>query len=186
MPSKIKTRGQAVLTVHSISGTLKQTRYSVMGGVRGRWCWWQQCDIGIKTRRSRDLYWGNQDNGQKLFQSRTWFVIQESDQREKKRKSSNTYNLSLYTLCLPLSNHSSCSDVPSKYPTMTLHTTYITVIYTIMPQGPTSQHLRKLPYHNTLYHHHFTIIAHDLRVYQCLSLSVVPFPPTPDTTSRYP
>ena len=81
-------------------------------------------------------------------------------------------NLSLYTLCLPPSNHSSCSDVPSEYPTLIVDTTNTTHIDTITPHPPTSQHLRPLPYHNKLYCHHPEAPSLRSRVSRHLCLSV--------------
>jgi len=86
-------------------------------------------------------------------------------------------NLAFYTLCRPPSNHSSCSDVPSEYPTLILPTTHTTPISTTMPHHPTSQHLRPLFCHNKLYHHHLTTFLHHLHFFPCLRLSVTLTPP---------
>jgi len=80
------------------------------------------------------------------------------------------------TIRLPPSNHFSCSDVPSEFFLMILHTTDKTLITTTTPHRPTSQHLRPLPYHNKLYRHPLIIFPHLLRVSQRLRLSVTPLP----------
>jgi len=61
--------------------------------------------------------------------------------------------LSLYTIRLRPSNHSPCFDVSSESHPMILHTISTFPISTITPHSPTSQHLRPLPYHNTLSRH---------------------------------
>ena len=85
-------------------------------------------------------------------------------------------NLSLNTLHLPPSNHSSCSDVPSEYPTMILHTNNTTLNNTTTPHHPTSQHLKPLPYHNRLYHHLPPTPSRRSRVFQRLHFSVTLIP----------
>jgi hypothetical protein len=61
--------------------------------------------------------------------------------------------LSLCTIRLLPSNHSSWSDIPSESYPMMLHTTNRTSFLTTTPPHPASQHLRPLPYHNKLYRH---------------------------------
>ena len=85
-------------------------------------------------------------------------------------------NLSWYTLHPPPSNHSSCSDITSNYPTMNLDTTMTTLINATTPQHPRLQHLRPLPYLNKLYRHHLIIFTHHLHVYPHVCLSVTPIP----------
>jgi len=107
-----------------------------------------------------------------LVQSRACFALQENEYREKKWRSSNTNYLSLYTLCLPPSNHSSCSDVPCEYPNVILHTINTALIHTTTAQHLTSRHLKPLPYHNTLYRHHLLSFSHHLCVHPRLRLSI--------------
>jgi len=95
-----------------------------------------------------------QDKSQSWFKVALALLYKRMSNERKKGNPPTPNNLSLYTLRLPPSNHSSCSDVPSEYPTMILQTTNTTLINTIMPQHPTSQHLNPLPYHNKLHHHH--------------------------------
>jgi len=80
-------------------------------------------------------------------------LYKRTSKDRRKGKPPTPNNLSLYTLHLLPSNHSSCSDVSSESPTTILHTTSTTVISTTMPHHPTSQHLRPLTYQNTLSHH---------------------------------
>jgi len=129
--------------------------------------------IRIKTN-ARSLYRGNQDRtriraGSKLYLH--WLYKRTSKERRKGNPPTPS-NLSLYTLRLPPSNHSSCSIVPSEYPTMVLHTTIATLISTSTPHHPTSQHLKPLPHHNILYRHQLTIFPCHLRVYPHLLISV--------------
>jgi len=81
-------------------------------------------------------------------------------------------NLSLSTLYVPPSNHSSCSDVPSEYPIIISHTIITTLINSTMPQHPTSQHLKPFHYHNNSYCHYLTIFPSHLPVYPRLHLSI--------------
>jgi len=95
---------------------------------------------------------------------------------KRKRNPLIPNNLSLYTLHLPPSNHSSYSDVPSEYPTMISHTTNTTLITTTMPQHPMSQHLSPLPYHNKLYRHHLLTSSCHLSIYHHFRFSITPIP----------
>jgi len=81
-------------------------------------------------------------------------------------------NLSLYTLHLPSSNHPSCSEVPSKYATMILHTTNTTLISTTIPHHPTSQHLNPRPDRNELYRHHLATSSRHSSIPQRLHHSI--------------
>jgi hypothetical protein len=76
------------------------------------------------------------------------------NKERRKGNPSTPTTLSLYTIPLPPSNHSPCSDVPSKSHPMILHTINTFLIITTTPHHPTSQHLRPLPYHTKLYRHH--------------------------------
>ena len=85
-------------------------------------------------------------------------------------------NLSLYTLHLPPSKHSPCSNVTFEYPTMILHTIITTLITTTMPHHPTSQHLKPLSNHNRFYGHPSAIPSRHSRVSWHLRLSVTLIP----------
>ena len=120
-----------------------------------------------------------QDKGQ------SWFIVvlallykRTSKERRKGNPPTPNY-LSLNTLRLPPSNHSSCSDVASEYPTMILHTTTTTattLINTTTPHHLTSQHLKPLPYHNKLYRHPLTTSSCHSHVPQHLRLSLTLIP----------
>jgi len=94
-------------------------------------------------------------------------LYKRTSKERRKENHPTPYNLTLYTLCLPDWNHSTSSDVPSKYPLMLLHTTNTTpyqqhhttssdittpqttsLSYHITP--PPCPHLStSLPFHNT-------------------------------------
>jgi len=126
--------------------------------------------------------------GSRQNKNRSWFKVVLAllyKRTSKERRNGNPptpNNLSLYTLRLPPSNHSPCSDVPSEYPTMIFHTTNTTLITTTTPHHPMSQHLKPLPYRNILYDHPHRIFLHHPRVYLCLRLSVSPIPSRPPGT----
>jgi len=75
-----------------------------------------------------------------------WLLYKRTSKERRKRKSSNTRTLSLYTIRLPPSNHFPCSDVPSESHPMILHTNPLFLIITTTPPLLTSQHLSSLPY----------------------------------------
>ena len=123
-----------------------------------------------------------QNTNQGLVKVVLALLYKRTSKERREKKSSNHNNLSLYTLCLPPSNHSPYSNVLSEYPTMILHTTNTTLITTTMPHHPTSQHLRPLPYQYILYHDHLLTFLHHLRVYPRLRLPVTPIPFRPPGT----
>jgi len=122
---------------------------------------------GIKTR---------QDKSQSWVKVVLALLYKRTSKERRKGNPPTPNNLALYTLRQPPSNHSSCSDVPSKYPTLILHTTNTTLLSTITPHPPTSQLLRPLPYHKILYCHHLPTFQRHLGIHPCLRLSVTPVP----------
>jgi len=72
------------------------------------------------------------------------------------------------------SNHSSCSDIPSKFLPTILHTTNTTLIATTMAHYLKLQHLTPLPYHIKLYHYHSIIFPHHCHIHSCLLLFITP------------
>jgi hypothetical protein len=89
----------------------------------------------------------------KLFQSRSLLCYTRERVKREEKEILNANNTLLYTIHLPPSNHSSCSDVPSESYPMILHTTPPFFIVTTTPNHPTSQHLRPLLYLTKLYRH---------------------------------
>ena len=120
-----------------------------------------------------------------MFQSRTIACYtRERVKREEKGNPPTLSTLSLYTIHLPPSNHSSCSDIPSESHPMILHTTPLFLIVTTMPPLLTSQHLSSLLY---LYQIIPPPSFRFFRVFQRLRLSVTQFlPHLPYLSSIFP
>ena len=137
---------------------------------------WNKCSkfVSRESRQGKNPSW---------FKVILTLLYKRTSKERRKGTSPTPNNLSLYTLHLPPSNCSSCSDVPSKYPTMILHTTNTTLFNMTTPQHPILQHLRPLPYHNKLYRHHLNIFPSHHRVYQHLRLSVTLISLYPPSTS---
>ena len=125
----------------------------------------------------RSSYRMNQDKTRiRAVQSCTCLLFKRTSKERRKGNPPSSNNLSVYTLHQSPSNHSSCSDISSEYPTMILHTTSTTINNTTTPKHLTSQCLKPLPYHNKLYRNYITIFSRYLRVYPCLHLSVTLIP----------
>ena len=120
------------------------------------------------SRKSR------QDRSRSCFKVITCFAIQENEQREKKGNPPAPRTLGWNTVRLPPSNHSSCSDVPSKPHPMILHTINITPYQYNHATSSDVATPQLFPYHNKLYHHHLAAFP---RISQRLRLSVTQFPP---------
>jgi len=116
------------------------------------------------------------DKGQSWFRAVLALLYKRTSKEKRKGHPPTPNNLSLYTIHLPPSIHSSCSNVPSEYPTMILHTTTTTLMDTTTPYHRTSQHLKPLPYHNKLYCHPLTTSSCHSRVSHrlCLSITLIP------------
>jgi len=121
----------------------------------------------------RSSYRMNQDKTRiRAVQRCTCLLYKRTSKERRKGNPPTPNNLSVYRLHQSPSNHSSCSDISSEYPTMILHTTSTTFNNSTTPKHPTSRRLKPLPYHNKFYRHYITIFSRHLRVYPCLRLSV--------------
>jgi len=69
----------------------------------------------------------SQDKSQSSSQVVLALLYNRTSKERRQGSPPTSNNLSLYTLCLSPSNHSLCSDVPSKYSLMILHTTNTTL-----------------------------------------------------------
>jgi len=104
-------------------------------------------------------------------------VLYKKMSKERRKGNPPTPNiLSLCTICLPRSNHSSCSDVPSKSFPMILHTISATLFNTTTQHHPMLPHLQPLPYQKKLCHHPYTIILYPLCLSRRLLPSITPLP----------
>jgi len=134
------------------------------------YCNWGKVLSKFILRESR------QEKGQSWFKVVLALLYKRTSKERRKGNPPTPKNLSLYTLRLPPSNHSSCSDVPSKYATMIRHTSTTTLFNTTTPHHPMSQHLKPLPYHNKLYRHPLTTSSHHSRISQGVRLSITLIP----------
>jgi len=119
---------------------------SVTGGVGRRWCGCCKTELEVRIERTRI----------KISFSKSYYCLLYKRTSKERRKGNppTPSTLSLYTIRLPPSNHSSCSDVPSESYPMILHTTPSFLIITTTPPLLTSQHFRPLLYLTKLYRHH--------------------------------
>jgi len=151
-----------------------------MDGVGCRCCWKQWCNIRIKTNVHSKFLSRIQDKTQVEVVSKLSAALLYKRMSKEKREWNPPMpnNLSMYTMQLPPSNHSSCFDVPSESSSMILHITNTTLINTTTPHHLTSQLLRPLPCHNKQSHHHFTPIVYHLCIshHLCHSVTLIPFP----------
>ena len=94
---------------------------------------------------TRSAYRGNKNKN--IFSKSCYCLLYKRTSKERRKGNPPTLStLSLYTIPLPPSNHSSCSDVPSESHTMILHTTPLFLIITTTPPLLMSQHLSSLLY----------------------------------------
>jgi len=112
--------------------------------------------------------------------SRSWFKVvlallyKRTSKERRKGNPPTPTTLSLYTVCLPPSNHSPCSDVPSEPHPMILHTiNIISYQYNHATSSDVATPQLFLD-HSKLYHHHLAVFRH---VSQRLRLSVTYFHP---------
>jgi hypothetical protein len=109
------------------------------------------------------------------FQSRNLLCYtRERVKREEECNPPALTTFSLYTISLPPSNHSLCSNVPSKFYLIILHTLNTTLINTSTPHCLTSEHLSPFPSRTNPFRHH---LATFLRTFQSLRRSVTQFLP---------
>ena len=110
----------------------------VTGGVGRRWC--GCCGTKLEVRIERTKI------GISFSKSYYCLLYKRTSKERRKGNPPTLSTLSLYTIHLPPSNHSSCSDVPSESHPMILHTTPLFLIVTTTPPLLTSQHLNSLLY----------------------------------------
>jgi len=108
------------------------------------------------------------------YLSKSCYCLLYKRTRKERRKGNppTPTTLSLYTIRLPPSNHSPCSDVPSESYPMILHTTPSSLIVTTTPHRLTSQHLKLLLYLTKLSRHPLAAFP---RVFQRLRLPLTQF-----------
>ena len=97
----------------------------------------------------------SRDKNQNILSKSYYCLLYKRTSKERRKGNPPTPStLSVYTIRLPPSNHSPCSDVPSESHLMILHTTPLFLIVATSPPRPTSQHLRSLLYLTKLNYHH--------------------------------
>jgi len=119
---------------HGVTGGIGRRRYG---------CCRTELEVRIERQESKDL-------------SKSYYCLLYKRTSKERRKGNppTPSTLSLYTIRLPPSNHSSCSDVSSESYPMILHTTPLFLIVTTTPSLLTSQHLKPFSYLTKLYRHH--------------------------------
>jgi len=109
----------------------------VTGGVGRRWYGCCRTELEVRIEGQESEY---------LSKSCYCLLYKRTSKERRKGNPPTLSALSLYTIHLPPSNHSSCSDVPSESHPMILHTTPLFLIVTTTPPLLTSQHLSSLLY----------------------------------------
>jgi len=124
--------------------------YNVISGTRQRGL--KICIEEVTTRQKSNL-----------FQSRN-LLCYTKELVKRKEKEILWYQIivSLYTIRLALSNHSSCPDIPSESYYMILHCTTQHLISKTTPHHPTLQHSEPLSYCKIWYRHHFRCLPKSL------------------------